>query len=680
VAITPFTQQDRWFKIQTPLDPDVLLLTGFSGQEAISSLFRFHLDLIAENYETIAFDKLLGQKVSIELQLPGEDSRYFHGILSSFSQGGRNLRFTRYAAELVPQFWLLTRQVRSRIFQQMSVKDILAQVLASLDVTLELQGNYPPRDYCVQYRESDFQFASRLMEEEGIYYFFKHTEDSDEMVLADTPQSHPEIPDPSKLIYDDIEGGTRDGERILRWEKSQDLRSGKYTLWDHCFELPGKHLEAEKTILETTQAGKVVHKLKVGGNDSFEIYDYPGAYAQRFDGVSPGGGDRASDLQKIFDDNNRTVGIRMQQEALPSLVINSASKCGHIAPGYKFTLTRHFNADGVYVITSLSHSGKQGYGTGSDGELMDASYSNTFTCIPFALPFRPLRVTPRPFVHGSHTATVVGPAGEEIFTDKYSRVKVQFHWDREGQNDADSSCWVRVGTPWAGQQWGMIHIPRIGQEVIVDFLEGDPDQPIIVGSVYNAAQMPPYKLPDNKTQSGIKTHSTPGGGAHNFNQIRFEDKKGHEQLWIHAENSMLESVEGYQTITVGAGRSETTGGEKDGATHGSTKELVYKDTHLRVKGDSRSLVEGKVSWSVNGDEVRETAGSYALSSSTSIVVNAPEIYLQANTKLALMVGASYIILEAAGVTVVGPMIKLNPAAAVAPTPPTPPTDDAPDSP
>jgi type VI secretion system secreted protein VgrG len=672
-----FTQQNRTLKITTPLGKDVLLLAGLSGQEAISSLFQFHLDLLAESRRQINFDELLGKKVAIEVTLPDDKTRYFSGYVNSFSQGARDQRFTRYRAEMVPQFWFLTRNAQSRIFQHVNIPDILKKVLQGLDVAFELNGNYQPRDYCVQYRESDFNFASRLMEEEGIYYFFKHTADSHKMVLADTPQSHADL---GKIPYEELGGGTRDEERIHRWEKMQDLRSGKYTLWDHCFELPGKHLEAEKAVIDSVSAGTVTHKLKVGGNDKFEIYDYPGAYAQRFDGVDAGGGDSAGDLQKIFDDNQRTVGIRMQQETVPALVIHGASNCRHIVSGYKFTLANHFNANGSYVLTSISHVAQQGVGTGGNAADGDSHYSNVFTCIPFALPFRPLCSTPEPFVHGSHTATVVGPAGEEIFTDKYSRVKVQFHWDRQGKNDADSSCWVRVGTPWAGQNWGIVHIPRIGQEVIVDFLEGDPDQPIIVGSVYNADQMPPYKLPDNKTQSGIKTHSTPGGGAHNFNQIRFEDKKGHEQLWIHAENSMLESVEGYQTITVGAGRSETTGGEKDGATHGSTKELVYKHANLHVKGDSRLLVDGKVSSTVTGDEVRHTTGGYSVSSSKSVSVNAPEIYVQASTKLALMVGASYILLEPAGITLVGPMIKLNPMAAVPPVAPLPLLNDPPEDP
>jgi len=648
---TAFTQENRVLKISTPLGKDVLLLQGFSGQEAISSLFHFHLDLLAENQTSVAFDKLLGQKVTVELMLPNEETRYFSGIISSLSQGGRDQTFTRYRAEMVPQFWLLTRRAQSRIFQTMTVPDILKKVLDGLDVKFDIQGTFQPRDYCTQYRESDFQFASRLMEEEGIYYFFKHSADSHKMVLANTPQSHPDLPGDSRIIYEELGGGTREEERIYRWEKVQDLRSGKYTLWDHCFELPHKHLEAEKPIQDSVQVGKVSHKLKVGGNDSLEIYDYPGAYAQRFDGVDPGGGDRASDLQKIFDDNGRTVGIRMQQEALPSVVINGASNCRHLVSGHKFNLTRHFNADGQYVITSLSHVAQHGYDA-AGMDKADDHYSNVFTCIPFALPFRPLRSTPRPVVRGSQTAVVVGPSGEEIFTDKYGRVKVQFHWDREGKNDATSSCWVRVGTPWAGKNWGMIHIPRIGQEVVVDFLEGDPDQPIIIGSVYNADQMPPYGLPDNKTLSGIRSRSTLQGSTDNFNEIRFEDKKGSEQVILHAEKDLLESVENDTQEYVGNDRFLKVANDQ--------KELVVNDKHVHVKGQFREKVESDMSHQVGGKRHEKVATVYVLDSGQEIhLKGGMKVIIEAGVQLSLKGPGGFVDIGPAGVTIQGTMVLIN---------------------
>src|SRR5437867_2245303 len=255
-----YIQADRAMSVITPLEKDALLLIGFSGTEGISQLFHFQLDLIAENATKVAFDKLLGQRTTIQLLYPGkEQARYFSGVCCRFSQGGWDDIFTHYRMEIVPEFWLLTRRAQSRIFQQITVPDILKKVLDGLDVAYEIQGTFHPRDYCVQYRETDFNFASRLMEEEGIYYFFKHAADSHKMVIGDTPQSHVDL---GKIQYEELGGGTRTEERMHRWEKIQDLRSGKYTLWDHCFELPGKHLEAEKTVMDSVPVGTVTHKLK----------------------------------------------------------------------------------------------------------------------------------------------------------------------------------------------------------------------------------------------------------------------------------------------------------------------------------------------------------------------------------------------------------------------------------
>jgi type VI secretion system secreted protein VgrG len=547
--------------VSTPLGTDVLLLRHFSGTESLSQLFLFELDMLADSTTEIAFDQVLGQNVTVAITLPDSSTRFLNGIVSRFSQGHRVPSgqgagtLTLYRAEMVPLAWTLTKKAQSRIFQQLSVPDILKQVLTGIDVANQLQGTYLPRDYCVQYHETDFNFACRLMEEEGIYFFFKHTSSSHQMILADTPQSHPDVPGPTTVHFEEQEGGIREEDRVHAWEKSQEVRSGKYRLWDQCFELPGKNLEAVQPTLDTVQAGSVSHKLKVANNDQLEIYEFPGAYAQRFDGIAPGGGDRASDIQNIFKDNTRTATVRMQQETAPGVSIKGSSTCRQFAAGCKFTLDRHFNANGPYVLTSVYHRATVGdaYTTGSDSEI---PYKNTFQCIPFALPFKPSRTTPRPIIEGTQTAVVVGPSGQEIFTDKYSRVKVQFPWDRQGTNDANSSCWVRVATPWAGQQWGIIHIPRIGQEVVVAFEEGDPDRPIIVGSVYNAQNMPPYTLPDNMTQSGYLSRSTLKGTADNFNQLRFEDKKGSEEVYFHAEKDFNRVVENNDTLKVGFDKSD----------------------------------------------------------------------------------------------------------------------------
>jgi len=631
-------QQSKYpLEVTTPLGKDVLLLVGFAGYEGLSQLYSFQLDLLAEKSADVAFDKLLGQKVTASITLPdGSKKRHFNGICNRVSQGEQDFDFTSYHLEIVPQFWLLTRRAQSRIFQHISVPDILKKVLEGLDVTYELQGTFEKRDFCVQYRESDFNFASRLMEEEGIYYFFKHESGSHKMVVANTPQSHTDL---GKITYDNMAGGNREDDRIFDWQKVQELRSGKYTLWDHSFELPHKHLETDKTIQDSVSAGKVTHKLKVGGNDKLEIYDFPGEYAQRFDGIDRSGGEQASELQKIYQDNKRTVEIRMQEEAAASLVINGASNCCQLSSGHKFSVEKHFNADGQYVLTTINHTASMAGAYRSTTE--EFGYRNSFTCIPAAVPYRPARQTPKPFVQGTQSAVIVGPQGEEIFTDKYARVKVQFHWDRQGKNDGDSSCWCRVGTYWAGKQWGAIHIPRIGQEVIVAFEEGDPDQPIIVGSVYNADMMPPYKLPDNKTQSGIKTRSTLKGSTDNFNELRFEDKKGSEDIYFHAEKDFHRVVENNDDLKVG---------------NNQTIEIKKDRTETVKEGNEKVTIE-KGNRNVQIDMGNEALLIKMGNQSTKLDLGKSDT--EAMQSIELKVGQSSIKIDQMGVTIKGMMINVE---------------------
>jgi type VI secretion system secreted protein VgrG len=662
-----FKQADRPLTVTTPLAKDVLLLRALSGHEGVSQLFSFQLDLIAENTADVSFDKLLGGKITAHLTLPDKSKRHFNGVCVRLSQGERDPRektFTAYRAEIVPDFWLLTRKAQSRIFQHLSVHDILKKVLVGFEVEYLLPP-FEPRDFCVQYRETDFNFASRLMEEEGIYYFFKHSDGSHKMVVANTPQSHPDVSGKTKITYEDVETGFRDDDRINDWEKVQELRSGKYILWDHSFELPHKHLEAEKTIQDSVTVGKITHKLKVGGNDKLEIYDFPGEYAQRFDGVDKGGGDRPADLQKIFNDNKRTVEIRMQEEALPSLLIHGASNCRQLASGHKFTLEKHFSGEGgPYVLTSVTHSarGAGEYRAGTTGAF---SYTNQFTCIPVALPFRPPRTTPKPVVHGTQSAVVVGPSGEEIFTDKYGRVKVQFHWDREGKNNVDSSCWLRVATLWAGKQWGMIHIPRIGQEVVVDFLEGDPDQPIVVGSVYNSDMMPPYELPKNKTQSGIKTRSSLGGDPETFNELCFEDKKGQELVYLRAEKDLTIAVENDEAHWVGHDREKTVDHDETVHVKNNRTETVDNDESVTV-GNSRTVTvnqkDDKHQIKMGNREVKIDMGNDKLTigmgnQTTDISLGKSET--TAMQSIELKVGQSSVKLDQMGVTIKGMMISIE---------------------
>jgi type VI secretion system secreted protein VgrG len=485
----------RSLTVSTPLGQDVLLLDGFSGTEAISELFSFELDMFASNDTAVPFDQLLGQPITVGLALKGQQVRYFSGICSRFSEGARTDRKTLYRAEVVPQLWLLTKRRQSRIFQQLSVPDVLNRVLANLNVSFQLQGNFEPRNYCVQYRETDFDFASRLMEEEGIFYFFKHATDGSQMIFADGKQGYLDLPG-GKLSADYGPEGTAFQEHVRSWEKSQQICAGKAVVRDHHFELPAQNLQAEKTVAASVSAGPASHSLNLG-NHGLENYDFPGRYAKRFDGVGPGGSEQPSQLQKIFTEATRTADLHAQELAASALTIAGEGTCLNLGAGYKFTLQGDAKADGDYLITRVQHSVSQAFTSGAKLQV-----SNKFECVPLDVAPRPRRVTPRPHC-GLQTAKVVGPAGETIFVDKYGRVKVQFFWDLEGQSDQGSSGWVRVGQIATGKQKGAIFVPQVGEEVLVDFLDGDPDQPIIVGRVYNAENMPPFALPANKTWQGM---------------------------------------------------------------------------------------------------------------------------------------------------------------------------------
>jgi type VI secretion system secreted protein VgrG len=661
---SPWVQTNRPLSITTPLGPDAVLLVGLQCREAISQLYEYRFDVALPGYKPLAFDSLLGSEVTASLRLPDGKVKYFSGMVNRIRQGERtriqekneSVEFLNYAFDVVPRFWLLGRQVRSRIFQQKSIPDILKNVLQGINVKFQIDGanDFQPRDYCVQYRESDFSFASRLMEEEGIFYFFNHSSSGHELVVTNSSSHYPEL-SPS-LIFDEGSGGSRPENRIDRWIKSQEIRSTKYTLWDYCFEMPDKNLEAQKVSLDSVQVGSVTHKLKVAANQAAEIYDFPGGYAQRFDGITQGGGEQAANLQNIFQDNTRTATLRMQAETTPAILIAGSSDCRQMSAGSRFTLDRHYSDNGPYVLTAVDHFAEQALRPGDASQPF--RYSNQFVCLPFALPFRPARVTPIPVMHGAQTATVVGPAGQEIFTDKYSRVKVQFHWDREGKNDADSSCWVRVASPWAGKRWGVIHIPRIGQEVVVDFIEGDVDEPIIVGSVYNADNMPPYTLPDGKTRSGIKSRSSLKGSDENYNELRFEDKKGSEQIFVHAEKDLITEVESDETRSIGHDRTTT-------IQNNETKTVKDGDEKITLeKGDqSLTISMGKQTVTIKGDQSLtleqgdQSVNIQTGNQSTKITVGKSET--EALQSIELKVGGSSVKLDQMGVTIKGMNIKIE---------------------
>ena len=588
-----YREASRFLYVEPPIAGMNLLLDSYTGQEAISELFSFHLELQSDKPD-IEFADILGANISFGVNGgEGGAKRHINGIVTAFSELPRRGRLHRYSAVVSPEMWKLTRRRRSRIFQHKSVADILHEVLGGFSVDYQLQSTYNPREYCVQYRESDFDFISRLMEEEGIYYFFQHDQHSHRLVLADSPSTHTDIPGSSELEYDEAEDGTRFEQRIYEWRKTQRWDSGKFTLRDYCFQVPHKHLEAFQDILPTVRVGSVEHSLSLKQNiDSMQVYDYPGGYAKHFEG----GPD--DPLSKLFEENKATAKVGMERIETAQFLIRGESDVHTLIPGYKFSLIRHFNGNGQYMVTSVTHAAKEG-GVHSGAAGGNSHFSNIFTCIPAGIPYRPACSTSKPSVRGCQTAFVTGPSGEEIYTDKYGRIKVQFHWDREGKDDQDSSCWMRVASYWAGKQWGAIHLPRVGQEVVVDFLEGDPDQPIVVGSVYNSENMPPYPLPDDRTKSTLKSRSSLNGGADNFNEFRFEDKKGSEEVYFQAEKDLTSLVKNDETRTVKHDRTVKI--END-----DTKEVTH-DLKLTV-GNDRTTKIGSNDTATIGKDTSTTVG------------------------------------------------------------------------
>jgi len=536
-----YTQVNRWLRVYTPLGADKLLLTRFQGTERLSEAFCFRLEMVAELATTVDFDKLLGQQICVEIAPPKRPVRYFSGLVTSFTEGRRDDTFQYFSAKMRPKFWRLSKRRQSRIFQQKTAAKMLTTVLEGVEQHPHLTAHYLPHNFCVQYRESDFAFANRLMEEEGIYYYHEHTRDGHKLLLADASTQAKKLAAGATLRFDPSRGGRRDDVRIGVWSKTQKIVATNYQLWDHQFQLPGQTLEASQALTTTVQAGSVTHTLAAQGTEKLGDFDYPGDYAHRFDGIDSAGAEQADDVQHVFTANARAARVRMQRAACRALTIAGESNAPHLAPGYQFTLAGHHDGDGDYFLVGVKHLATQSFSRpGQDEE--PPTYENSFECVPASLAYRPAAKTRVPRIRGTQNAVVVGPSGEQIFTDKYGRIKVQFLWDRQGKHDVHSSCWLRVQQYAAGNSWGQVHVPRVGQEVLVAFHEGDPDQPHVVGVNYNPQQMPPFDLPSERTITGFKSHSKTGN-ANNFSGLLYNDADGQEYVQLHSERTMTHSAE-----------------------------------------------------------------------------------------------------------------------------------------
>ncbi|MET3496452.1 type VI secretion system Vgr family protein [Variovorax boronicumulans] len=507
-----------------------LKFRSMTGQERISTLFESRVRLVSDT-PGIPAKRMLGEDMTIEVnlatELGGEGKRFISGQVTRFACVGKDDGdMCVYEAVLRPWLWYATRRSDFKIFQFKTVPEILQDVLGPYGFAIDarLSGSYRTWDYCVQYSETDFSFVSRLMELEGIYYFFAHSNGSHQLVLCDGPGSHADLPaGPVKVPYHAgvLAAQILEQDFIDTWSHAEDIASGHFAADDYDFKKPN----AEIDTLRRQPAGH--------SRDSYEMYDWPGGYTELGDGEN-------------------YARLRLEQQMGRRESIEAEGNLRHMAPGYLFELARHPNAEDNrrYLVEAVSYDFQENAlrvigAAGADyaESTSSTSYRQSFEVLPDSAPYRTARVTPKPRTTGPQTAVVVGPEGEEIYTDEFGRIKVQFHWDRYGKKDENASCWIRVSQTWAGSNYGAMHVPRIGQEVIVDFLNGDPDYPIVTGCVYNAAQMPPWELPRHKTQTGFQTHWSKGGGGKHM--LRFEDKRGSEHIELSTDHGNTHLHMGY---------------------------------------------------------------------------------------------------------------------------------------
>src|SRR5690348_8521086 len=556
-ATLTYAQKGRAISVETALGPDALLLESFDGEEEIAGGFRYTLGLLGKDPNVDA-TKLIRTPATVKLTLAYGSERVLNGLISRFMLQEQAEGLTVYEAELRPWFWFLSLTSDFCIYQNMTVPNIVKQVCKEQgfsDVVVKCIKPHPEHEYRVQYGETHLEFISRLMEEEGIFWFAEHEGKKCNLVIADENSVAKQA---LKLRMSTASHETEDDTVLQSFVVGQEVKPGKFTHMDYNFEIPSRQLLNQSS-------GKVPQ----------EVTEFPGGFA-------------------TSDEGHRLAHLRQQAMVAEQVEAAGVGRCRGVKVGGKIEVASHHSktANGAYFVTSLRQSAKLGdFRSGGEPGL---AFSSAFTAIPFDTPYRPERKTEGPRAYGYESAVVVGPAGDEIFTDKYGRVKVQFFWDRRGKKDDKSSCWMRVSTVWAGKGWGIIATPRIGQEVLVAYINGDPEDPIIVGRVYNAEQMPPYALPANKTQSGIKTRSTLSGTPDNFNEIRFEDKKGSEELYIHAEKDKKIVVEHDKAESVGHNNLEKIGANE--------QVQVEKDQSLTVGGDQQITIAKNRTESVGGEE------------------------------------------------------------------------------
>jgi type VI secretion system secreted protein VgrG len=689
----------RWLDLQpTSLFGNGAVVVSLAGREEISRPFEFRIAIDSPNEDIKASD-VIGKPLAVRIQYGDNKERFIHGYVCHLSAGEaeqskdkKGIPSRVYQIVLVPWLWFLSKASRSFVYLPDKEKKTLKEVFDKVVERIKSYGHIEcwhdasgasglkqrKTEHCIQYRETDLNFLSRLLETNGVYYYFKHEKDKHTLVLSDQ-LSYPNC-EVAEIDYPASAAERVGKECIHDWDHSFDFVSGRWEQIDYDFTKPSSSLK-----VSSSKHGLV----SLTNNAGYEFYDYPNTY---------------SEIQEGRDEAK----WRMEEEETRFDTVNGSSSCPAFAPGFVFKIKSHPNvpseAKKSYLLTSVVHHAQQGGRLA--GSTQQNSYNNRFVCIPKERQYRPTRLTPNPVISSIQTAVVVGPDGEEIYTDKYGRVKVQFHWDREGKRDDKTCCWVRVSQTHAGPGFGGIDIPRIGEEVIVSFVEGDPDRPVITGRLYHAENMPPFDLPQHKTRSGFRTKTYKGDG---YNELIFEDKTDDECIFMHAQKDLEVRVLNDAAHRVYGNQHVAVGWEKDGKKGGDLVETVYEDRHTNIKrhqfehvegnmellvgegqadsggnldiviekqksetigGESHLLIKGAHSEKVDGDFSSVIGGGHQLKVSKDIAAEAGamgEIHLKAGMKIIIEAGmqislvgpGGFIDIGPTGVTIQGILVNIN---------------------
>ena len=625
--------------------PDVeMRLRSLRMNDALSRPFEIELELLVDGVD-LDEDALLGTPMGAHFERPDGQKRHFHGLVSQIELAGSTGRFAVYQMSLRPGLWLLRQSVNCRIFQAKSVPEIVkTEVLKAQgfdQIDDQLTGAYAARDYCVQYGESDFDFISRLMEEEGIYYYFRHEKDKHVLVLCDSARAHHAPPQGEDYEYrPQSRAGVDAQEGFSEWRGSRAVVPGAAVFGDYDFEKPRTELLGKSL----SPAGRTQGR--------FEQFEFPGGFKENAAGEG-----RA----------------KIRREALQAAQrgFRGVGNAFGLGVGNLFSLTRHprESLNQKYLVTGATHEViSDEFEHGSQPDAASFRLASSYTAVTGAQGFRPPRLTGRPVMRGPQTAVVTGPSGKEIHTDQYGRVRLKFFWDREGKSDDTSSCWVRVSQGSAGKQWGQMAMPRVGEEVIVDFLDGDPDRPIVTGRVYNADRMPPYALPDQQTRSTMKSRSTPDGGDDNFNELRFEDKRGAEEIYLHAERDFNRVVENNDTLKVGFDKkdegnqtieifnNQTVAVGCSDAADGSQQMTVWKDRKATIRTGDESLTVEKGSRTVS---IAKDDGLTVKGGDCKVKIESGSHTIEAAVAITLKVGSNSITIDQNGISLKGLQITIE---------------------